>query len=186
MRHLVVLGFLCLLSGCVTNQLHFAPYSTEAELAAIRARVIQADVVHVSGGERCTRCSESSKVVWHAANYNVGLYEGFANVPVDDWTEFTRQSIGAVPGSALKTDVEIDRVFVKTFNSPDYYACEVRLSVDIGGARYAGRARLKLKQSGQSLVGQNAATLDSEVLGTVSLGLKAAYMDAVDQYKNVH
>lgn len=80
MRHLVVLGFLCLLSGCVTNQLHFAPYSTEAELAAIKARVIQADVVHVSGGERCTRCSESSKVVWHAANYNVGLYEGFANV----------------------------------------------------------------------------------------------------------
>lgn len=183
LRHLVAAGTLFLLSGCVTNQLHFAAYSTEAELATIKARVIEADVVHVSGGEKCARCSESSKIVWHAANYNVGLYQGFANVPVDNWAEFTKQSIGAVQGSALKTNVELDRVFVKTWNSPEYYACDVALTLDVGGKKYAGHSRLKLKQAGQSLMGQQRASLNAEVLDTVGLTLKAAYMDALDKYQ---
>lgn len=186
MRHLLVACFVFVLSGCVTNQLHFAAYSTEAELAAIKGRVIQADIVQVSGGEKCTRCSESSKVVWHAANYNVGLYEGFANVPVNDWTEFTKRSVGDAPNAALKTHVEINRVFLKTWNSPDYYACEVSLTVDIGGTKYAGWSRLKLKQAGQSLIGQKQASLNAEVLDTVGLALKAAYIDALDKSKSAH
>lgn len=186
MRHLIVLLFLGLLSGCVTNQLHFASYSTPAQLEAIKSRVIQADIVNVVGAESCTRCSESSKVVWHAANYNVGLYEGFAAVPVEDWLEFARLSVGSSSEAPLKTTVEIDRVFVKTWNSPEYYACEVSLTVDIGGTRYAGWSRLKLKEPGQRLISQERASLNGEVLSTVGLALKAAYIDALDKSKSAH
>lgn len=186
MKYLMVVCVLLSLGGCVTNQLHFAAYSTEAELAAIKGRVVQADIVQVTGGEKCTRCKESSKIVWHAANYNVGLYEGFANVPVDDWTEFTKRAVDASPTSTLKTSVEIDRVFVKTWNSPDYYACEVSLTVDIAGAKYPGRSRLKLKQMGQSLIGDKVAALNAQVLDTVGLTVKAAYMNALTNYHKAH
>ncbi|WP_254865931.1 hypothetical protein [Pseudomonas fluorescens] len=185
MRRFFVAFLMILLSGCVTNQLHFAAYSTEAQLAAIKSRVVEADIVQVTGGDPCTRCSESSKVVWHAANYKVGLYQGFARIPVDDWAEFTRRSVGAIPVAAMKTSVEINRVFLKTWNSPEYYACEVSLTVDIGGAKYAGWARLKLKEPGQSLIGPRYASLNAEVLGTVGLTLKAAYLDALDKSKSV-
>lgn len=185
MKYLIVACVLLGLSGCVTNQLHFAAYSTEAELAAIKSSVVQADIVQVTGAEKCTRCKESSKLVWHAANYNVGLYEGFANVPVDDWTEFTKRAVGVSPSSTLKTSVEIDRVFVKTWNSPDYYACEVSLTVDIAGTKYAGHSRLKLKQAGQSLIGDKLAALNAKVLDTVGLTVKAAYMNALANYHKV-
>ncbi|XVJ50367.1 hypothetical protein ACDZ94_25755 (plasmid) [Pseudomonas sp. UBT] len=168
-----------LLTGCVTNQLHFAAFTTDAELSAIKNIAIHSAVTSVSGYERCTHCSESSKVVWHAANYNVGLYEDFANVPVTDWSEFTKQSIGSDASASIKTRVEIDRVFVKTWNSPDYYACEARLSVYIGTAKYTGQSRVKIKRAGQELVRQDLAYLRSETLNTVSLALKAAYIDAL-------
>ncbi|WP_186353275.1 hypothetical protein [Pseudomonas gessardii] len=171
-----------LLAGCVTNQLHFAAYTTDAELSAIKNKAIHSAIISVSGDERCTHCSENSKVVWHAANYNVGLYEGFANVPVTDWSEFIKLSIGSDADASIKTRVEIDRVFVKTWNSPDYYACEARLSVYIGTAKYTGQSRVKVKMAGQELVSQDLAYLKSETLNAVSLALKAAYIDALGQH----
>jgi len=98
---LLVLFFL--LSGCVTNQLHFAAYTTDAELSAIKNKTIHSTITSLSGDERCAPCSEGSKVVWHAANYNVGLYEGFANIPVTDWSEFTKRSIGSDANASIKT-----------------------------------------------------------------------------------
>ncbi len=180
---LLVLSFL--LSGCVTNQLHFAAYTTDAELSAIKNKTIHSTITSLSGDERCTHCSESSKVVWHAANYNVGLYEGFANVPVTDWFEFTKRSIGSDADASIKTRIEIDRIFVKTWNSPDYYACEARLSVYIGTAKYTGQARVKIKRAGQELISQDLAYLKSETLNAVSLALKAAYIDAFSNIEKV-
>ena len=177
-RFNVFLLLFFLLPGCVTNQLHFAAYTTDAELSAIKNKAIHSAITSVSGDERCTHCSENSKVVWHAANYNVGLYEGFANIPVTDWSEFTKLSIGSDADASIKTRVEIDRVFVKTWNSPDYYACEARLSVYIGMVKYTGQSRVKVKRAGQELVSQDLAYLKSETLNAVSLALKAAYIDA--------
>ncbi|MCF5170859.1 hypothetical protein GIW43_16660 [Pseudomonas canadensis] len=178
MRSSMLLVLFFLLSGCVTNQLHFAAYTTDAELSAIKNKTIHSTITSVSGDERCAPCSERSKVVWHAANYNVGLYEGFANIPVTDWSEFTKRSIGSDADASIKTRVEIDRIFVKTWNSPDYYACEARLSVYIGTAKYTGQSRVKIKRAGQEMVSQNLAYLKSETLNAVSLALKAAYIDA--------
>jgi hypothetical protein len=173
------------LSGCVTNQLHFAAYTTDAELSSIKNKITHSTITSVSGDERCTHCSESSKVVWHAANYKTGLYEGFANVPVTDWSEFTKRSIGSDADASIKTRVEIDRVFVKTWGSPEYYACEARLSVYVGTTKYTGQSRVKIKMAGQELVGRDLVYLKSETLNAVSLALKAAYIDAFGRIEKI-
>lgn len=185
MRFNIFLVLFFVLSGCVTNQLHFAAYTTDAEQSAIKNKIIHSTIIGVSGDERCTQCSENSKVVWHAANYKVGLYEGFANVPVTDWSDFAKQSIGSEADASIKTRVEIDRIFVKTWNSPDYYACEARLSVYVGAAKYTGQSRVKIKMAGQELVNQDLVYLKSETLNAVGLALKAAYIDAFDKIEKV-
>ncbi|MFP3492970.1 hypothetical protein SB759_02005 [Pseudomonas sp. SIMBA_059] len=185
MRFNVLLGLFLLLTGCITNQLHFAAYTTDAELSAIKNKIINSAITSVTGYERCTQCSERSKLVWHAANYDVGLYEGFANIPVADWSEFTKQSIGSDASASIKTRLEIDRVFVKTWNSPDYYACEVRLSVYVGAVKYTGESRIKIKRTGQELVRQDLVYLRSEVLNAVSLALKGAYIDALSKIEKL-
>lgn len=179
MRVSIFLGLFFLLSGCVTNQLHFSPYTADSELVAIKNKKINSSIIGVSSVERCSQCSESSKVVWHAANYNGGLYEGFASVPVTDWIDFTKRAIGSDDDAKIKTRVEINRIFVKTWNSPDYYACEASVSVYVEGAKYVGESRVKLKGSGQAMVAQDLAYLKAEALHVVSLALKAAYMEAL-------
>lgn len=107
-----MLVFLVLV-GCATIRLHFAPYTPDADLLAIENQKTHTAITDVTGIERCSTCSEMSKIVWHAANYNGGLYEGFANIPVANWPEFIRQAIGSDAAANIKTRVEIERVFVK-------------------------------------------------------------------------
>lgn len=79
-------------------------------MAASQINCIFPLIIGVSSVERCSQCSENSKVVWHAANYNGGLYEGFANIPVTDWINFTKRAIGSDDDANIKTRVEINRI----------------------------------------------------------------------------
>ncbi|MBK5408776.1 hypothetical protein JFU58_09495 [Pseudomonas sp. TH34] len=180
----LLIAVLLMLGGCVTNQLHFASYTSDAELASIKNSAVQSDIVGVSGYERCGPCTERSKIVWHAANHEiVSLYEGMANVPVDDWVGFTKRAIGSDSTSSIKTRVEIDRVFVKTWSDPEYYATDVELSVYIGGVKYAGHSLIKIKGAGQTLIQRDKVAFNSATLDAVSVGLKAAYLDAFAKFK---
>lgn len=57
MKFNILLVLFFLLTGCVTNQLHFAAYTTDAELSAIKNKTIHSTITSVSGDERCTHCS---------------------------------------------------------------------------------------------------------------------------------
>lgn len=173
-----LLVFLVLV-GCATNRLHFAPYTPDADLLAIEIQKTHTAITDVTGIERCSTCSEMSKIVWHAANYNGGLYEGFANIPVANWPEFIRQAIGSDAAASMKTRVEIERIFIKTWNSPNYYACQAKLSVYVGATKYVGESTVKIKGSGQDLVAPRLASITGEGLKAVSIALKAAYIDAL-------
>lgn len=179
MIRILFLAIAVVLSGCATNQLHFASYSTEAELAEIRNAEINIEVVEVSGAESCTKCTESSKIVWHAANYNGLFYEGFAQVPVSDWSAFTKSALNPTESSNTKAKIVIDRIFLKTWQDPKYYACQSEISIFINNQKYQGKSIVKIKGSGQELLRVNLAQLNHDALEAIQLSLKSAYLNAM-------
>ncbi|MDP9939002.1 hypothetical protein [Ectopseudomonas alcaliphila] len=168
-----------LLSGCATNQLHFAGYSSEEELSKVKNANIDIDVIEVSGVEGCTKCTESSKMVWHAANYNGLLYEGFSKIPISDWSDFVRSSLISTADSSTKARIEIHRVFLKTWQNPQYHACQSEISVYINNQKYHGKAIVKIKGSGQELLRTDLAQLNPDALNAIRLSLRLAYLNAV-------
>ncbi|UVM13811.1 hypothetical protein [Pseudomonas protegens] len=181
MFKLLVLAFFLVLAGCTTNQLHFAPYSTEAELSAIQKQKTDVDVTKVSGADNCVNCTERSSIVWHAANYNGSLYQGFSAIPVSDWEGFVRSSVLSDSHAPLKAEIVVNRIFLKTWNNPEYYACQSEITVYIGQSKLDGRAVVKIPSSGQWLVEKDLALLNPEVLKAIQLSLKAAYLNAIQK-----
>jgi hypothetical protein len=179
MIRILFLAISVLLSSCATNQLHFASYNTEAELDKIRNANINIEVIDVSGAKSCTKCTESNKIVWHAANYNGLLYEGFAQIPVSDWSDFIKSSLKSTATSNTKIKIEIDRIFLKTWQDPQYYACQSEISVYINNQKYHGTSIVKIKGSGQELLRANLAQLTPDTLEAIQLSLKSAYLNAM-------
>ncbi|MGE7956192.1 hypothetical protein ACQKQA_06245 [Pseudomonas sp. NPDC089530] len=177
-RSALLVGML-FVAGCTTNQLHFASYNTEEELSKIRNTPTDVEVVEISGVERCTYCSEQSKIVWHAANYNGSLYEGYSMVPVQDWDTLIRSALESRPDGKAKAKIEIKQIFLKTWNTPEYSACQVEISVATGGVSSIGKSRVKIDRAGQSLPAKNIALLDPSALQTVRLALKSAYLNSI-------
>ncbi|MER0040951.1 MULTISPECIES: hypothetical protein [unclassified Pseudomonas] len=169
------------LYGCTTNQLHFAEYTPDIELRKIEATKTHVDITQVSGAETCERCSESSKIVWHPANNKGGLYEGFANIPIENWSEFTKSSLGSETGSSTKAKIELKRIFLKTWQNPQYYACHTEILVHINGQIYQGKAIIKIAGSGQDLPYRNIATLNPAALKAIDLSIKSAYFNATSK-----
>lgn len=178
MLRIISLALCIVLSGCATNQLHFASYTSDVELVAIKSAKANVDVLKVSGADTCEVCNEYSKIVWHAANANNGLYEGFSAVPVKDWEAFVQEALGSNQEAQTKAEIVIKRIFLKTWNSPEYYACQVELTVLNGASKLEGRGVVKIHGSGQKLLGKDLAILDPEALEAIRLALKAAYLDA--------
>lgn len=176
------------LYGCTTNQLHFAEYTPDTELKKITETKTRVEITEVLGAKTCERCSESSKVVWHAANNKGGLYEGFANIPIRNWSEFTKASLDSEAGASIKVKVEINKIFLKTWQNPQYYACHTELSVHINGQIYQGRSIIKIAGAGQELPSRNIATLNPAALKAIELSIKSAYFDAISkkQIKGSH
>lgn len=178
MLKIIPLALCIALAGCATNKLHFASYTSDVELVAIKNTNSSVDVLKVSGVDTCDVCNENSKIVWHAANANNGLYEGFSAIPVKDWGTFVQEALGSSQEAKIKAEIVINRIFLKTWNSPEYYACQVELTVLKGGSRLEGKGVVKIHGSGQKLLGKNLAFLDPEALEAIRLALKAAYLDA--------
>lgn len=179
MVRILFLAIAVALSGCATNQLHFASYSTEAELAEIRNTEINIALLEVSGAESCTKCTESSKIVWHAANYNGFFYEGFAQIPVSDWSAFTKSALNPAANSKTQAKIVINRIFLKTWQNPQYYACQSEISIFINNQKYNGKSIVKIKGSGQELLRANLAQLNHDTLKAIQLSLKSAYLNAM-------
>jgi hypothetical protein len=177
----MLLVMVTLLAGCATNQLHFAPYTTEQELAALEKQRIGVDVMEVAGIETCNECTESSKIVWHAANYNGSLYEGFTALPIN-WEQFVNASLNSDPAARPKVKVVIERIFLKTWNDPAYFACLSDITVYTGAFKYPGKAVIKIQAPGQRLLAPNLAVLDPAVLRAVRLSLKSAYLNAISTH----
>jgi hypothetical protein len=173
---LFMLAFL--LSGCATNQLHFAPYTPADVLAHLRSTNPRAHITAISGTEGCSPCSEMSTIVWHAAN---APYEGFSSIPIKDWDGFIRDSLGSLPDSAEVPSVAItiDRIFLKTWQQPSYYACQVELSVQVGGTVRRGKGVIKLQGPGQQLIKEDLVRLDPITMDALRLALRAAYLNAL-------
>ncbi|AZD29017.1 hypothetical protein [Pseudomonas chlororaphis] len=167
------------MAGCTTNQLHLASYSTEQELSEIRKTPTDVEVIEVSGIERCSNCTERSKVVWHAANYSGFLYEGYSMIPVQDWDALMKSALGSRSGGKNKAKIEIKQIFLKTWNSPEYTACQVEISVDVNGVLSVGTSRIKVDRPGQSLPAKDIALLDPESLQTIRIALKSAYLNSL-------
>lgn len=178
MLRIISLVLCIVLSGCATNQLHFASYTGDVELVAIKSAKANVDVLKVSGIDTCDVCNENSKIVWHAANANDGLYEGFSAIPVKDWDAFVQEALGSSQEARTKAEIVINRIFLKTWNSPEYYACQVQLTILKGGSKLEGKGVVKVHGSGQKLLRKNIAFLDPEALEAIRLALKAAYLDA--------
>ena len=179
MVRILFLAIAVALSGCATNQLHFASYSTEAELAEIRNAEVNIALVEVSGAESCTKCTESSKIVWHAANYNGFFYEGFAQIPVSDWSAFTKSALNPAANSKTQAKIVINRIFLKTWQNPQYYACQSEISIFINNQKYNGKSIVKIRGSGQELLRANLAQLNHDALEAIQLSLKSAYLNAM-------
>lgn len=178
MYRLMLLVMVALLAGCATNQLHFAPYTAEKELAALEKQKFDIDVIEVAGIETCNKCTENSRIVWHAANYNGNLYEGFTALPIN-WEQFVNTSLNSDPTARTKVKVVIERIFLKTWNDPVYFACLSDITVYMGTAKYAGKAFVKIQAPGQRLLTPNLAILDPVALRAVRLSLKSAYLNAI-------
>ncbi len=182
MSRFFTIVLLSLLAGCTTNQLHFAAYTSETELAALKQRSIDVDVTAVTGGENCSACTERSNIVWHAANYNGSLYEGYAALPIKDWGTFVQEALESRPQSATKVKVVIERIFLKTWSDPAYYACQAEIAVLVGAAEYKGKGIVKIHAPGQQLIRADLATLNSETLAAIRLSLKSAYINATSRH----
>lgn len=181
MLRLMLLVMSILLAGCATNQLHFAPYTAETELAALERQTFDVDVTEVAGIEACDECRENSKIVWHAANYNGSLYQGYAALPVD-WNSFVRHSLNSDSASRTKVKIVVERIFLKTWNAPAYFACLSDITVYVGATEHAGKAVIKIQAPGQRLLRPDLAVLDPEALRAVRLSLKSAYLNAISTH----
>lgn len=83
-------------------------------MEAIQEKNLEINVVKVTGSKGCSRCSELSDIVWHAANVSGGLYEGFFSIPVDDWEFFIKNALGSDSSYSENVQIKIDRIFLKT------------------------------------------------------------------------
>lgn len=173
---------LSLLAGCTTNQLHFAAYTSETELAALKQQSTDVDVTAVTGTENCSACTERSNIVWHAANYNGALYQGYAALPIKDWEAFVQDALESRPQSAKKVKIVIERIFLKTWSDPAYYACQAEISVFVGTTEHKGKGIVKIHAPGQQLIRADLATLNPETLAAIRLSLKSAYLDAMGRH----
>ena len=181
MSRTIFLAIAILLSGCATNQIHFAPYSTATDIYTIKNTEIDVDVIKVSGVSNCTKCKESDKIVWHAANNSSNLYEGFSKIPVDDWKKFTKTALESTESSSVKAEIEIHRIFLKTWQNPTYYACQSEIYIHIDGQKYRGKSTVKIKGSGQDLLRIDLVRLSPHAIEAVQLSLKSAYINALQQ-----
>lgn len=181
MYRLMLLVMVTLLAGCATNRLHFAPYTTEQELAALEKQRLDVDVIEVAGIETCTSCTENSKIVWHAANYDGSLYEGFTALPIN-WEQFVKASLNSDPAARTEVKVVIERIFLKTWDDPAYFACLSDITVYMGTFKHAGKAVIKIQAPGQRLLTPNLALLDPAVLRAVRMSLKSAYLNAISTH----
>ncbi|WP_155952582.1 hypothetical protein [Pseudomonas sp. URMO17WK12:I4] len=184
MIRILALLFTAFLYGCTTNQLHFADYTPEAELKKIIETETHVEIIDVWGAETCERCDESSKIVWHVANKKSGLYEGFFPIPVENWREFTKLSVGSKTGSSTKAKVEIKRVFLKTWQNPQYYACHTEILIHINNRTYLGESMIKISGAGQELPRYNLAVLNPAVFKAISLSIKSAYINAASKMQS--
>lgn len=172
----VALSIFC--SGCATNQLHLTAYTTPNVLATLRDAASSANVTTISGIETCTSCSEMSKIVWHPANYP---YEGFHAIPIDDWKGFIKDSLETPPAppNLPSVSITIDRIFLKTWQRPSYFACQVQLRVQTEGTTRSGKASIKISGVGQRLVQRDVAILDPVTMDALRLAIRAAYVNAM-------
>ncbi len=102
-------------------------------------------------------------------------------VPVRDLENFIMSALESRPDGKTKAKIGIKQIFLKTWNKPEYSACQVEMSVDINGAIYIGTGVVKIDRPGQSLLGRNLAQLDPDALDTLRLALKSAYLNALNQ-----
>ncbi|MGE8499635.1 MAG: hypothetical protein ACN6O6_19195 [Pseudomonas sp.] len=181
MHRTLFLVIAILLGGCTTNQIHFAPYSTAADIHTIKSTKTNIDITKVSGVSTCTKCKESDKIVWHAANNGGNLYEGFSKIPINDWKKFTKTAIESTTNSNVKVEIEIHRIFLKTWQNPSYYACQSEIYIHIDGHKYSGKSMVKIKGSGQDLLHIDRVRLNPLAIEAVQLSLKAAYINALQQ-----
>jgi hypothetical protein len=167
-----------LFSGCATNQLHFAPFTPSEVLARVRDAVPAAQISTISGLDVCSPCTEMSTIVWHAANYP---YEGFSSIPISDWDGFIRNSLETRPGSSETPTVaiKINRIFLKTWQKPPYYACQVEVSVQTARTLRQGKGVIKLEGPGQQLIKRDLVSLDPTTLEAIRLALRLAYLNAM-------
>jgi len=179
MIRVLFLSFFISLVGCTTNQLHFSSFSTDNELKKIQNTDIQVNVIGVSGASKCGVCTESSDVVWHAANVSGSLYQGFFAIPVTDWTNFIKTALGSNETNSENVHVKIDRIFLKTWHDPQYYATQVELTVIKDGKNYEGKSVVKIEGAGQNLLTPTSVTLNKEAIDSVSLAIKSAYINAL-------
>ena len=177
MNRVFVIVAMLLLSSCATNRLHFAPYTTAAEQEQLRNSLPKVRIVTVSRIDPCTTCTEMSSIVWHAAVYP---YEGFFPIPISDWEGFIRGSLEAQPSSDAKAvQIQVESVFLKTWQHPAYSACRVELSVTFDGTTQKGVGVVKLERPGQQLAGGMSVRLDPSAAETVRLAFIAALTDAM-------
>ncbi|HEY0664483.1 MAG TPA: hypothetical protein VGD24_00265 [Gallionella sp.] len=180
MRKIIIALVIAGLCGCATNQLHFTDYTTGDQVALISKEPGPERIDAVTGVDACIKCTEGDKIVWHAANVSQGaLYEGFAPIPVSDWPLFIRNALQSSGNTTSDVAyIEIQRIFLKTWHDPEYYACEVRLSVTVNGETRTGRGVIKLAGAGQKLLSTTTVRLNPIATEAIRLGLIEAYSDA--------
>ncbi|HEU4652880.1 MAG TPA: hypothetical protein VFS47_02790 [Steroidobacteraceae bacterium] len=118
-----------------------------------------------------------SKIVWHASAH---AGEGFAAIPISNWEGFIRGSLESPDGlpDAPPVSITIDRIFLKTFADPDYYACQVKLTVQSAGKSSSGTGVVKFEGRAQELIFRREAVLKPVSANAIRLALRAAYLDA--------
>lgn len=179
--HLVLL-FSLILSGCTTNQIHFSSYTERAILKDIDTNYPNIDIIDIRGGDKCSNCKEYSKIVWHAANYEGGIfYEGFLPIPIDDWPKLVREAIGSTLSSKEKVEIELNRIFLKTWQDPKYHACKVELTVIKNGEKMRGESMIKIGELGQNLKGADRVSLNPNSMTSIRYSIKAAYLNAIEK-----
>ena len=180
----IIFFSLLLLQGCTTNRIHFSDYFSDAEINSIQSHKVQYAISKIDTPSPCKKCGEGGNLVWHAANFTGrSLYEGFFSIPVSDWNKFVKTSL-ANQNKGVPAEVTLKRVFLKTWENPQYYAASVSLTLSSNGKSVKGSALVKIKGEGQLLLRPNAVKLDDNSLSAIKLAIKAAYIDAASKTIN--
>tara|TARA_R110002072_G_C7732320_1_gene515863 strand:+ start:78 stop:650 length:573 start_codon:yes stop_codon:yes gene_type:complete len=171
-----------LISGCTTNQIHFSSYTDEGELKSLRDNQGVVSEIKIEIPAPCQRCGERGNFVWHAANYTgTNLYEGFFPIPMDNWNDFISEALGSTESTKSETIVNLERVFLKTWPNPEYYAANVNLVVTKNSISQKGEALIKIRGQGQKLLSVDRVVLDDNSKKAIALAIKAAYLDAYNK-----